>query len=180
MGDPPGRETRPARSARRSSWYGLGKTTTVEKDGVGRFIDDLVYAFADVSLAGLPVLWHVATTATNRYAGVKTAALVAWTTMVVGAAAIRGGWVTPLGTSVPGWVSVTPLLVVFRVFYFGVALAVAAYGGGALAVELALPLESVTFAATVAALAVGAFPRFAEEYYRVASAYVDAWKARPR
>ncbi len=67
-----------------------------------------------------------------EYGGVKSAAFLGWMTMVLGAALIRGGWVSPLFTDIPGWVSITPILVVLRVLYFNLALAVAAYGGGLL------------------------------------------------
>lgn len=56
MPGPPGRDPRSARSNERQSFAGHGTRTTVEKDGIGLFIDDAVYAFADVSISCLPVL----------------------------------------------------------------------------------------------------------------------------
>ncbi|WP_049971463.1 hypothetical protein [Haladaptatus cibarius] len=165
----PARDTKKARSSRRGTWYGHGQTTTVEKDGVGRFIDDAVYTFADVSLVTMPLLAFVAITANVTHFGVKNSAMIAWVTMVVGAAAIRGGWVTPLGTDVPGWVSLSPSLILLRLGYYNLVLAVAAYGGGGIAVTLSLPVVSVLFTFLFAAIAIGVFPRIADEFYEYVS-----------
>ncbi|GAA0245923.1 hypothetical protein ACFFQF_05065 [Haladaptatus pallidirubidus] len=162
----PARDTKKARNSRRGTWYGHGQTTTVEKDGVGRFIDDVVYTFADVSLVSMPLLVFVAISANTTHFGVKNSAMIAWVTMVVGAAMIRGGWVMPLGTDVPGWVSLSPSLVLLRLCYYNLALALAAYGGGAIAETLSLPLISVLFTFLFAAIAIGVFPRVADEFYR--------------
>lgn len=165
MDDHPARQTRPATSRRRQSWYGLGERQVAEKDGVGVFLDDVAYAFADVSVSSLPVLFALLLTETNEWFGAKTFALVAWLTMVAGAALIRGGWVTPLATDAPGWVALTPWLVVLRLGYLGGALALAAYGGRA--VGAVSPVVGGAFALLVGALSVALFPRFAEWFYAV-------------
>ncbi|RBI64007.1 hypothetical protein DMJ13_05755 [halophilic archaeon] len=161
MPGPPGRDPRSARSNERQSFAGHGTRTTVEKDGIGLFIDDTVYAFADVSVPSLPVLWTVMVTSPVEYGGVNGAAFVGWMTMVLGAALIRGGWIGPLFTEIPGWVSLTPTLVALRVLYFNLALAVAAYGGGLFDAALRLPLAFVGWSLLVSAVAVWLFPSLA-------------------
>lgn len=176
MSDPPGRDTRTARSDRRRSWYGTGKLITVEKNGFGRWLDDVAYAFADISIAGLPILWYVLLSEDLGYFGLKSAALVAWLTMVLGAATIRGGWITPLGTDVPGWVTPSLSLAVLRLGFYNAALGVAAYGGVWVAGAVGVDYASVVVSFLTGAVAVGAFPRFADVYYR----RVLDWRASRR
>ncbi|UPV74343.1 hypothetical protein M0R89_17640 [Halorussus limi] len=171
MTDRPARQTRAAESRRRQSWSGWGEGTVDEKDGIGVFLDDVTYVFADVSALSLPILWTVLVGGTNEWVGVKTAALVAWLTTVAVGALIRGGWVTPLATDAPGWVALTPWLVALRVFYYNAALALAAYGGRALGEASSTvgpqwpSLATVGFAFAVGALAAALFPRVAESFY---------------
>ena len=173
MSDRGARQTRPATSRRRQSWSGWGEGSVAEKDGVGVFLDDVTYVFADVSVFGLPLLAVVLVSGGNEWVGLKTAALVAWLTMVAVGTLIRGGWVTPLATDAPGWVAVTPWLVVLRVGYYNAALALAAYGGRALGVSVASSvagslwpsLATVGVALLVGALATALFPRIAESFY---------------
>ena len=167
MPQPPGRDTKPAHSRKRRTWAaGDGSLATVEKDGFGLWIDDVVYAFADISIPCLPVLYLVLVTSGVEFFGTKSAAMVAWTAMMLGAGTLRGGWVSPLGTSVRGWVSLTLPLVALRLVYYNLVLGVAAYGGGAVGTTLALPLVSVVFALLVGGLGIGVFPRLAEAYCR--------------
>jgi len=177
----PARQTEAARSRRRTSWHGHGERTATEKDAVGAFLDDVAYAFADVSFLSAPALSAVLLSTPEQWFGVEGATLVAWTAMVVGAALIRGGWVTPLATDARGWVAITPWLVALRLVYYNAALASAALGGSA--AEAALSPAAATggppeFDATavaasalvallVGALAVGLFPRVADSFYAV-------------
>src|SRR6056297_2826446 len=101
MTDRPARQTRAATTRRRQSWSGWGEGSVAEKDGVGVFLDDVTYVFADVSVFGLPLLAVVLVSGGNEWVGLKTAALVAWLTMVAVGTLIRGGWVTPLATDAP-------------------------------------------------------------------------------
>ncbi|WP_423744447.1 hypothetical protein V5735_16160 (plasmid) [Haladaptatus sp. SPP-AMP-3] len=160
--DHPCRSTRAARSHRRGSWFGHGQITSTEKSGFGRFLDDIVYAFADVSLPLIPFLWYVRVGAPNRFFGLKTSAFVGWMTMVVVAALIRGGWLPPLATETRGWVSLAPALLLFRLVYFNGVLAAVAYGGGTVANAMGLPLVSVAFSMALASVGIAAFPRLAE------------------
>lgn len=167
MTQPPGRNTKPAQSRKRRSWAaGDGSITTVEKDGFGVWIDDIVYAFADISVPSIPILYIVLTTAGIEFFGVKNAAMIVWMTMVVGAGTIRGGWVTPLATDVRGWVSITPSLILLRLLYYNIVIALATYGGGTVGTTLSLPLVSIAFAFITGVIGVGIFPRVAEEYCR--------------
>ena len=168
MSDPPGRQTKIARDRRRRSWDGNSFGAMTEKDTVGLLLDDIAYVFADVSVFAIPVLYWVLVGTGIEWYGAKSSAMVAWLTMVVGGALIRGGWVTPLVTDVPGWVSLTLRLVLFRLVYFNAALGTAVYGGMVI-VSAGPPIASVPFAFAVGALAVGLFPRTAEAYCRVVS-----------
>lgn len=161
MADPPGREAEAARTGRRWSWHGRGSGTLEEKRGLGLFLDDVVYCFADVSISALPALYVVMTTAEVRLFGAKGSVMVAWMTMVVVAALVRGGWVTPLTSAVPGWVSVTASLVALRFAYFNLCLAAAALGGASLA-DRGFSWFSVVGPFVGGLLAAGLFPRLAE------------------
>ena len=165
MPDRPARQTRPANSRRRESWSGWGERSPDEKDAVGVFLDDVTYAFADVSVLSIPVLYYLLVTGSTEYFGVKAAALVAWLTMVVVAALIRGGWVTPLATDVPGWVAMTPWLVALRLVYYNATLALAAYGGAWVGDLWSSPVASLGVAFVVGVVSVGVFPLLAERFY---------------
>jgi len=89
---------------------------------------------------------------------------------------VRGGFVRPLWTSTPGWVMLSPSLLLARVPYFNAGLALAIFGGlraeqtvtglapasGSLGVAAGL-----AWAAGVAALLSLCFPRFAERWLSV-------------
>lgn len=166
MESPPSRETEAARSPERRTWYGYGRLARVEKRGASRYLHDLTYAFADVSLFGLPAVLLVFLAAGTAAFGARTLTLVVWLSMTATAAAIRGGWVTPLATPVPGWVSITPMLIALRICYYNAALAVAVVASLALAGTLGSPPAAIGFAIVLALLATLAFPALAEEVYR--------------
>ncbi|NEU56531.1 hypothetical protein [Halorussus sp. MSC15.2] len=137
-----------------------------EKDGVGVFLDDVAYTFGDVSALGLPVLSVLLMADASEWFGLKAFGLVAWLTMVGGAALIRGGWVSPLATDALGWVAMTPWLVALRLVYYNATLALAAYGGRALAGRWS-PLAAAGFALVVGALSAALFPRAGDSFYGV-------------
>lgn len=166
MSDPPGRDTRRARSNSRRTWYGLGQSASIEKNWFGRWLDDVAYAFAEVSILGLPALWVVMQSTDLGAFGLKATALVAWTTMVLGAATIRSGFLTPLGTDVRGWVTLSPSLILFRLVYYNAALAIASYWSVWIARAVSIEIASIAIAFLLAALTVGAFPWLAEAFYR--------------
>lgn len=160
--DPPGRETRAARSRKRRTWYGHGQTARTELSGAGRFVHDVFRLSADVFLASLPVLLLVLFAGGTGGFGPRTAALVGVLSTTLVGTAIRGGWITPLATETPGWVALSPPLVALRVLYYNLALAVAAYGGVAAATAAGTPPASLGVAALVGAVAALLFPRVAE------------------
>lgn len=162
MNDAPGRETRPAETTARRDWYGLGTTMTVEKNAFGRFLDDLVRVFADVSLSSMPFLWLILVSPDVRPYGVKTGALLAWAGLVFGGTLLRSGWVRPLGTEVRGWVTLAPVLVLLRLVFFNGALAVATLGADELAAISGIGPLAPVVALGVGLLAVAVFPRLAE------------------
>jgi len=162
MASPPGRRTKAADSTRRSSWYGLGTRHYADKDRFGRFLDDLVFTFADVSVFAIPSLVVVAGSVDRRPFGLKATAFVAWLTMVTTAALLRGGWLRPLGTAVRGWVSWTPAMLLLRLAYYNAVLTLATVGGVALAVLSGTPVVAGGFAVVVGAGSIMAFPRSAE------------------
>jgi hypothetical protein len=172
MASPPGRRTKAADSTRRSSWYGLGTRHYAEKDRFGRFLDDLVFTFADVSLFAMPSLMVVAGSVDVRPFGLKATAFVAWLAMVLTAALLRGGWVRPPWTAVRGWVSWTPSILALRLVYYNLALALAVVGGVTLAVVTGTPALAGGFALLVGVGAIAAFPRSAEV---VASNVASYW-----
>lgn len=172
MSSRPGRRTKAARSTRRSSWYGLGTRTYEEKDRFGRFLDDLVFMFADVSLFGVVFLAGAVRSGDLRPFGLQSTALLAWLTMAVSAAVLRGGWVRPPFTPVRGWVSWQPSMLLLRLVYYNAALSLAVVGGVALAETTGTPGLAGAFAVAVSALGIGAFPRCAE---LVAAAVARRW-----
>ena len=165
MRGPPTRQTRAAVGRRR--W--TGTAAKEEKDGYGVFLDDLGYAFAEISFLSLPVLFLVMMRGERSFFGVKASLFVAWMVAVVMAALVRGGWVTPLATDVPGWVSLKPSLVALRLLYYNALLAGVAIVGGMLA-SLEYPLLSVLVPAAVGAAAIAAFPAMADRTYGVVGA----------
>ncbi|MDQ2051551.1 hypothetical protein RBH26_13800 [Natronolimnohabitans sp. A-GB9] len=161
----PGRQTRPAYSTTRRTWYGYGHLTRAEKSGFGRYLHDCSYVFGDVSVFSLPVLFAIVVAPGAGAFDATAAGLLAWATMVAVGAAIRGGWITPLATETLGWVSVTPVLLGFRLIYYNCALGLAVFGGVALADAVGYAPLSLLVAITVTALATLAFPRLAQSFY---------------
>ena len=159
---PPGRETRPARSRERRTWYGHGQLARAELNGPGRFIHDSLRVSADVSVASLPALLYVLLAGGVGAYGPRTAVFAGLLSMALVGTAVRGGWITPLATSVLGWVSLSPTLAALRVVYYNLALAVAAYGGTAVATAVDTPPVSLAVAVFVGVAAALSFPRVAE------------------
>ena len=166
MRGPPTRQTRAATERRRWTWHGLGTAAQTDKDGVGVFLDDVVYVFAEISFLSLPVLYAVMMGAGRAYFGVKTGVFAAWMAMVLVGTLIRGGWLTPLATDVPGWVSLKPSLVVLRLVYYNAVMGAVAYLGGTFATA-GYPFLSVVCPAVVGAGAAGLFPAVADRAYEL-------------
>lgn len=161
----PARDTRPATSRRRRTWYGFGSQARVEKHPAACVLHDAAYVFGDVSFASLPVLFVIFLSQDPGAFGVVTTGMIAWATLVATAVAIRGGWIRPFGTDTLGWVSLKLTLVALRLVYYNVALGLAVFGGLAVAEALGLPVASFVVAATVSGFAALAFPRIAESLY---------------
>ena len=159
---PPGRETRPAHSRERRIWYGHGQLARAELSGPGRFIHDSLRVSADVSVASLPVLLFVLLAGGVGTYGPRTAVFAGLLSMALVGTAVRGGWITPLATATRGWVSLSPSLVALRVVYYNLALALAAYGGVAVASAGGRPPASLGVAVLVGGAAALSFPRVAE------------------
>ena len=162
----PGRDTRSATSRRRQTSYGWGERTLKETDALGCLLHDAAYVLGDVSVAALPVLVYTVVTTEIGYFDAGSALFVAWLATVAVGTVIRGGWILPLATEVPGWVSMTPSLFALRAAYFNCALAAAAFGGVALAVAGGVPPVSMVVAGLVAVVATLLFPAVAEAFYR--------------
>jgi hypothetical protein len=162
----PGRRTRPAYTQKRRSWYGYGTIANLEKSRFGCFLHDLTSIFGEVSIVGLPVLMIVAIAAPPTSYGVTTAMTVAWLTMTVVGALVRGGTIRPLGTDTLGWLTLSPALIVLRVLYYNTVLAGAALGGVALAGLVGIPPMSVIVAAIVGALSMLVLPTLGERVAR--------------
>jgi hypothetical protein len=167
MRDHPARETRPARTRLRRSWAGHGSLITVEKDPLARYLHDVTRVFADVSIPALPALLLVLMSPDLRPFGVKGGALFVWASLTLTATLVRGGWVDPPFTEVPGWVAVTPRLVLLRVVAFNGVFLLAAYGGDVVASTVGVPLVAPLLATAVGVVAALAFPRLAEVVHDV-------------
>ncbi len=148
--DVPGRDTRPAYSSRRRTWYGHGTLTLAEKSPPNRFLHDATYIFADISIFALPALLYVMGTDVGTTGVLSAVTLTTWLSMVAVATAIRGGWLKPLATDTLGWLAFRPVSV-------GIGLRVVAYNlilyGGALAgFTVGMTLEQPLLALTVGPL----------------------------
>ena len=167
MSSPPKAVDSPeARDTRRWTWSSKGPQT-IEKNVYGRFIDDTVTAFAEVSIAGLPALWHIMYQGRAEPFGITDltlASLVAWITMVLGVAAMRGRLLSPSKVKYEGWVPFTPSLLLFRVPYYSLAFIIAGYLGGFVGTVAGVPLLSVAIAIVIGAGAVAAFPWCTERF----------------
>lgn len=161
----PGRDTRPAYSDERRTWYGYGTLTRAKKSPWRRFLHDTSTVFADISIFGLPALLLALFFPDASPYGVGATALVLWVTMTVVAAAIRGGWIVPLGTDVRGWLSISLWLVVLRILYYNLVITVVVLGALALARAAGIPALSLLLAALAGALAMYAFPHLGERVY---------------
>lgn len=166
MEDPPGRDTRPARSPERRTWYGLGTLTRDEKRGFSRFAHDATRLFADVSLPAVPVLTLILLAGGLGAYGPRTAVMVGWISLVTVATAIYGGWLSPPLTDALGWVAVSPVLVALRVVYYNLVLAIASFGSVFVADAVGRPPLSLAVAFVVGAAAALAFPRLGEAVAR--------------
>lgn len=129
------------------------------------FLDDVVYVFADISLGSLPVLFLVMVGESPGRYGAEAGVLVVWAVTVLVAALIRGGWITPLGTDVPGWVSLTPVLVAARVPYYNAMFAGSAYLTGVVLELTGHQVLSVLCPAVAGGVAIAAFPTVADRVY---------------
>ncbi|WP_436343932.1 hypothetical protein [Natronorubrum sp. FCH18a] len=161
----PGRQTRPANSATRRTWYGLGKLSRAKKSGFGRALHDCSHVFGDISILALPTLFAIMAAPGPGIYDATAAGLLAWTTMVAVGTAIRGGWIRPLATDTLGWVAVTPSLLVLRFVYYNLALSLAVFGGVWLADVLDVAPLSLGVAFVVSVVSILAFPRLAESVY---------------
>jgi len=171
-----GRESAAARSRERRVWYGYGQLARAEKSRFGVFLHDTTRLFAEISILSLPVLLFVMEYPAAGRFDAKATGLVAWIAAVVAGTLVRGGFVQPLATRTPGWVTLSPSLLLARIPYFNGGLALAIFGG--LRVEQTLarvaPTSSgfgvaagLAWAAGVATLLSLCFPRFAERWLSV-------------
>ena len=172
----PGRESAAARSTERRIWYGYGQLTSAEKSRFGVFLHDTTRLFSEISILSLPVLLLVMEYPATGWFDAKATGLVAWLTAVVVGTLVRGGFVHPIATPTPGWVTLSPSLLLARVPYFNSGLALAIFGG--LRVEQTIATVApasgglgvaagLAWAAGVATLLSLCFPWFAERWLSV-------------
>lgn len=164
----PGRDTRPAYSRERRTWYGHGTLTRAEKSGFGRVLHDASYIFGDISVLSLPVLLIIMSVDPPDDGLLTLGALVAWMTMWAVGTTIRGGWISPLATDTLGWVSLRPALLGLRLVYYNLVIAVGAVGGLLVERTLETPYgaSAMVFAFVGATVATLSFPRLAESLAR--------------
>lgn len=161
----PGRETGVAESSVRRIWFGYGSLTRAEKDSTGVLLHDTIRIYGEVSVLSLPALFAVmsATPVDAAWLDPKATGLVAWLTMTVVGVLVRGGWIRPLATSV-GWVRLSPTLLVLRLLYFNLTVAVATFGGIAIGTAVGLGPVSVLWSSGFTTLAILLFPRTTDEW----------------
>lgn len=161
---PPGREVDAARSCERRIWYGYGQLARSEKDPLGLFLHDVIRVFGEVALLGLPALLYIWQYPRTTFVDVTAMALVAWITMTIVGALVRGGWIHPLATAIAGWVTLAPSLLVLRVGYFNLTLVAAAFGGLFVSEVTSRPWLGLVVSGIVAAVATLLFPRTVDEF----------------
>lgn len=79
-------------------------------------------------------------------------------------ALIRGGWIHPLATPSPGWVTLAPSLLVLRLGYFNLTLVAAAFGGRFVSGAASRPWLGLLVSGIVATAATLLFPRVVDEF----------------
>jgi hypothetical protein len=144
----------------------MGETGSDEKSAFGRFLHDVPYLYAEISVLSLPALWYVLLTASDGGYGVTGSALVAWTAMTLVATTIHMGLIRPLATGTLGWVTLRPSLVGLRLVYYNLVVLLGSYGSVALAALVGYPPLSLATAAAVGTLSMMAFPRLGETVAR--------------
>lgn len=159
---PPGREIDAADSNERRIWYGYGTLARAEKDPIGMFLQDVIRIYGEITVLSLPVLIVVMVLPAGSGDATATA-LLAWILMTLVGTLIRGGWIRPLATDTPGWVTLAPWLLVLRVGYFNATFALAAFGGTIVGAAVGWPPVGLLWAAAVAIVSMLCFPRVAEE-----------------
>ncbi|WP_459882962.1 hypothetical protein [Halorubrum gandharaense] len=155
----------------RRTWYGYGTLTRTEKSGVGIFLHDATRISAEMTVLALPVLLFVMDSPTTGWFDAKATGLLALTVAIVAGTLVRGGWIRPLGSATPGWVTLAPVPLVVRIPYFNALFALAIFGGLVVGGVVGAPNAGDTIAVAVGlGWAVGialvgtvAFPRVAEE-----------------
>ncbi|AUX08614.1 hypothetical protein AArcSl_0976 [Halalkaliarchaeum desulfuricum] len=161
---PPGREAAASRSPERRIWYGYGQLARGKKDPLGMFLHDVIRVFGEVAVLGLPALLYIWQYPRTEFVDVTAMALVAWVTMTIVGALVRGGWIHPLWTAIPGWVTLAPSLLVLRVGYFNLTLLAAAFGGLSLSGATSRPWLGLLVSGIVATVATLLFPRTVDEF----------------
>ncbi len=127
--------------------------TRDEKEGVEKWVESVFFAVGEVTFLALPAFYGLMDAEPN--APLKFAALFSWLALVVCVGTFRGPWLDV------DWPPVTPLLLLLRLLYYNVVVAVVAYAGAT--IDLALHSPAVT-ATVVVLLSVGSalvFPRLA-------------------
>ena len=166
----PTRDTSAAETRIRRSWHGLGHLSRTEKTRFGAILHDTSTIVGTICFVTMPVLYAVLISTDVRVFGVTGAAVLSIVTISSVGIAIRGGIVHPPGTDTPGWLSYNPWLVLLRIVYYNIVLAVAIFGSVIVADSVGLPVVSLIIAFSVSLAAGLILPRVADLfYYRVAN-----------
>jgi hypothetical protein len=127
--------------------------TRDEKEGVERWVESVFFAVGEVTFLGLPTFYGLMDAEPN--ASLKFAALFAWSALVVCVGTFRGPWLDI------DWPPVTPLLLLLRLLYYNVVIAVVAYVGAAIDLAFHSPAVTATVAVLLSVGGALVFPRLA-------------------
>ncbi|WP_135662245.1 hypothetical protein [Halorhabdus rudnickae] len=162
---PPGRETALTKTTYRRNWVGIGNRAGTELDRFGMLLSDLGRIIGEVAILTPPFLFVLFLAPLGGpYSSVFELFLVAWPTMILVGTLLRGGWIAPPLTEVPGWVRLFPTLILLRLLYFNGTLVVAIYGGQVVANVTATIAIGLVWSLIVAAASMLLFPRVVDEW----------------
>lgn len=161
----PTRETRAAETQIRRGWHGLGHLSRTEKNWFGCLLHDLSTVTATIGFSSVFVLYAVILTPETSAFGVIGTTVVSLLTLIAVGVAVRGGWIHPPLTETPGWLSMTPWLVLFRILYYNGVLLLTVFGTVVVADAVGTPVLALVLAFVGSLLAGLLVPTLGDRFY---------------